>query len=177
MVHRFSYVDVKKAKLECRIKEVSKHEIPVTYDIKMEYIRLIKEDAEKRYKNAYLSQVQYYLNRVIVKVVGLQKEIDMKKFLVGPEDHGGSGRKTLKQLIMEDATYIKESGVEYSNQVRKVQKANEGGGWLITGKKQDAGNLTHFGYQILPKMLQEWCKRHNLTTTRIGMNPGMSKVS
>ena len=65
------------------------------------------KDAEERYRNSYLSQVQYYLNRVIVKVVGLPKEIDMEKFLVGPEDHGGNGRKTLKQLIMEDATYIK----------------------------------------------------------------------
>ena len=45
------------------------------------------------------------------------------------------------------------------------------------GKKQEAGNLTHFGYQILPKMLQEWCKGHNLQTTRKGMTPEMRKVS
>ena len=89
----------------------------------MKDIRLFKDDVEKRYRNAYLSQVQYYLNRVIVKVVGLPKEIDMEKYCVGPEDHGGHGTKTLKQLIMEDATYIKENGVEYSNPVRKVQKA------------------------------------------------------
>ena len=94
----------------------------------MEDIRFNKVDAEERYKNAYLSQVQYCLNRVIIKVVGLPKEIDMEKFMVGLEDHGGSGRKTLKQLIMEDATYIKENGVEYSNPVKKIQKAKEGGG-------------------------------------------------
>ena len=94
----------------------------------------------------------------------------MEKHLVGPEDHGGHGRKTLKQLIMEDATYIKENGVEYSNPVRKVQRAKEGGGWLITGKKQGASDMTHFGYQILPKMLQEWCKVHDLKQTRYDCN-------
>ena len=57
-----------------------------------------------------------------------------------------------------------------------MQKAKEGGGWLITGKKQDAGDLTHFGYQIPPKMLQEWCKGHDLKKTRVGMTPGMRKV-
>ena len=44
------------------------------------------------------------------------------------------------------------------------------------GKKQDAGDLTHFGYQILSKMLQQWCKGHDFKQTRIGMNPGMRKV-
>ena len=73
----------------------------------MEDIGLRKDDVEERYRNAYLSQVQYYLSRVIVKVVGLPKEINMEKYPVGPEDHGGHGTKTLKKLIMEDATYIK----------------------------------------------------------------------
>ena len=114
---------------------------------------------------------------VIVKVVGLPKEIDMETYVVGPEDHGDSGRKTFKQLIMEDATYVKENGVEYSNPVRKVQKVMEGGGWQVTGRNQDVGNLTHFGYQILPKMLQEWCKGHNLQTARVETTPGMRKVS
>ena len=83
----------------------------------------------------------------------------------------------MKQLIMKDSTYIKEIGVEYSNPARKVQKVTEGGGWKITGRKQDVGKLNHFGYQILPKMLQEWCKGHNLQTERIGMTTGMRKVS
>ena len=100
LVNRQSYADVTKALLECDKKERSKKEYPVTYDVKMEDIRLRKDDVEERYRNAYLSQVQYYLNRVIVKVVGLPKGIDMEKYHVGPEDHGGHGRKTLKQLIM-----------------------------------------------------------------------------
>ena len=100
MVHRMWYSEVTKALLESGRKEVTKHEFPVTYDIKMEEIRVNKEDSEERYKNAYLSQVHYYLNRVIVKVVGLPKEIDMENFMVGPEDNGGSGSKALKQLIM-----------------------------------------------------------------------------
>ena len=59
MVHRFWYVEVTKELLECGKIEVSKHDFPVTYDVKMEDIRLIKEGVEERYKNAYLSQVQY----------------------------------------------------------------------------------------------------------------------
>ena len=57
MVHRQSYIDVTKAILECGKKEGSKYEFPVTYDVKMEDIRLIKKGAEEKYRNAYLSQV------------------------------------------------------------------------------------------------------------------------
>ena len=55
----------------------------------------------------------------------MPKEINMETFMVGPEDHGGSRRKTLKQLIMEDAMYIKENGVEYSNPVKKRRQRKE----------------------------------------------------
>ena len=88
MVHRMLYSKVTKTLLEIRSKVVTKYEFPVMYDIQMEDIRVNNEDAEERYKNAYLSQVQYYLNRVIVKVVGLLREIDIEKFMVGPENHG-----------------------------------------------------------------------------------------
>ena len=132
---------------------------------------------EERYRNAYLTQVQYYMNRVIVKIVVLPKEINMDTFVVGPENHGGSGVRTIKQLIIEDATYIKEHGVEYKNPLKKLQKVVQGGGWKVTGRKQDTGNLTHFGYQVLPKVLQEWCKGHNLQSERVGMTPGMRKVN
>ena len=107
MVNRMRHSEVTNALLGIGGKEVTKDDCPVRYDIQMEDIRVNKENAEESYTNAYLSQVQYYLNRVIVKVVGLPKAIDMETFMVRPEDHGGSGRKTLKQLIMEDAMYIK----------------------------------------------------------------------
>ena len=136
MVHRMRYSEVTNALFRIGGKEATKNEFTVMYDIQIEDIRVNKENAEERYTNAYLSQVKYYLNRVIFKVVGLPKKIDMETLMVGPEDHGGKGRKTLKQLIMEDATYIKESRVEYSNPVRKVQRVMEGGGWKITGMKQ-----------------------------------------
>ena len=84
MVHRMRYSEVTNDLLGIGGKEVTKDEYPVTYDIQMEDIRVNKENAEERYTNTYLSQVQYYLNRVIVKVVGLPKAIDMEMFMVGP---------------------------------------------------------------------------------------------
>ena len=76
---------------------------------------------------------------------------------------------------MKDVTYIKENGLEYKNPAKKLQNVVEGGVWQVTGRKQDAGNLTHFGYQVLPKLLQEWFKGHNIQSTRDGMTPGMRR--
>ena len=64
--------------------------------------------------------------------------------------------------------------MEYSNSVRKIQRMSEGGGWQVTGKNQEAGNLTHFGYQILPELLKEWFGKNNMAGTQIGMIPKMS---
>ena len=85
--------------------------------------------------------------------MGIPKEIDIEEFMVEPERHGGKESKTIKQLLTEETVYVKENGVEYKNPVRKVQKATEGGGWQITGRKQESGNMAHFGYQILPHLL------------------------
>ena len=60
----------------------------------------------------------------------------------------------IKQLIMEEATYIKENGTEYKNPVKKVQRVRNGCGWQLTGKKQELSNLAHFGYQVLPELLE-----------------------
>ena len=78
-------------------------------------------------------------------------------------------RKKIKQLLMEETVYVKENGVEYKNPVRKVQKAAEGGGWQITRRKQESGNMAHFSYQILPHLLQGWCEGHNMSGARVGM--------
>ena len=146
------------------------------YYVQCEDIRVSSEGLEERYQNAYLLQVQYYLNRVIVKLVGIPKDIDIEKFKVAPERHGGKEYKMIKQLLMEETVYVKENGVEYKNPVRKVQKAAEGGGWQITGRKQESGNMAHFGYQILPRLFQDRCEGHNMTGARVGMMSGMKRI-
>ena len=107
MVHRMRYSEVIDAILEIGGREVTKGEFPVMNDIQMEVTRVNRENVEERFRNSYLSQLQYYMIRVIVKIEGLPKEIDMEMFVDGQENHGGSCRKTIKQLIMEDATYVK----------------------------------------------------------------------
>ena len=77
---------------------------------------------------------------------------------------------------MEETVYVKENGVEYKNPVRKVKKEAEGGGWQIKGRKQDSGNMAHFGYQILPHLLQDWCKGHNMSGSRVRMMSGMRRI-
>ena len=74
---------------------------------------------------------------------------------------------------MEETVYVKENGVDYKNPVRKVQKAAEGGGRQITGRKQESGNMAHFGYQILRRLLQDWCEGHNMSGARVGIMSGM----
>ena len=134
-VHRMRYNKVTDAIIGIGERKVAKDEYPVTYDIHMEDVRLNRDNVEERFRNAYLSLVQYYMNRVIVKIVGLPKEINMDTFIVGPENHSGSREKTIKQLIMEDATYVKENGVNYNNPVKQLQKVVEGRGWKVTGRK------------------------------------------
>ena len=74
---------------------------------------------------------------------------------------------------MEETMYVKKNGVEYRNPVKKFQKAAEGGGWQITGRKQDTVNMAQFGYQILPRLLQDWCEGYNMTGARVGMMSGI----
>ena len=69
--------------------------------------------------------------------------------------------------------YIKENGTEYKNPVKKVQRVINGGGWQLAGKKQELSNLAHFGYQVLPELLKEWCGTEKLSGAHIGMIPGM----
>ena len=38
---------------------------------------------------------------------------------------------------------------------------------------QDSSNLAHFGYQLLLKLLKEWCGMQRLHGKHIGMIPGM----
>ena len=44
------------------------------------------------------------------------------------------------------------------------------------GKKQELSNVAHFGYQVLPELLKEWCGTEKLSGTRIGMIPGMRQT-
>ena len=125
MVHRLGYNDTVDTLLGLERTVVQKEEYTVMYDVQCEYIRFISEGVEERYQNAYLSQVHYYLNRVIVKLVGIPKDINIEEFKVAPNRHGGKDYKTMKQFLMEDMVYVKENGVEYKNPVRKVQKAAE----------------------------------------------------
>ena len=53
-----------------------------------------------RLKKKYVSQVQYYINQVWVKIVGLPREIEIDSYRVQPKDHGGSEKRTIKQLII-----------------------------------------------------------------------------
>ena len=76
------------------------------------------------------------MNQLWVKIVGVHADIDLEKFPVPPEVHGGTGWVTVKQLIMYEATYIKENGIEYRILVSKIQRMSEGGGWQITGKNR-----------------------------------------
>ena len=46
----------------------------------------------------------------------------------------------------------------------------------ITGQKQDTGNMAHFGYLILPRLLQDWCEGHNMTGARVGTMSGMRRI-
>ena len=142
----------------------------------MEDLRIGGRDVEERFKNAYLLQIQYYLNRVWIKIVGVTGDIDLDKYVIEPRNHGGQEEGTIKQLIMEEATYIKENGTEYKNPVEKVQRIRNGGGWQLTGKKQELSNLAHFGYQVLPELLKEWCGSENLSGTHIGMIPRMRQT-
>jgi len=176
MVHKHGYDQTITALLNMEKDKVNREEYPVTYDIQMEDIRVGGGDVEDRFKNAYLSQVQYYLNRVWIKIMGIPDEVDLEKYKVNPEIHGGEGDKSIRQLILEDVKYIKENGQEYKNPVRKIQRVEEGGGWQLTGRKHDKINLAHFGYQILPELLKEWCGAHNLSSARIGMIPGMRNI-
>ena len=73
MVHRLGYNEMVDTLLVLGKAEVQKEEYPVTYNVQFEDIRVSSDGVEERYKNAYLSQVQYYLNRVIVKIVGFLK--------------------------------------------------------------------------------------------------------
>ena len=101
--------------------EVRKEELPTTYDMELEDIQIGGRDVEERFKNAYLSQIQYYLNRVWIKIVGVPEDIDLDKYTIEPRKHGGREERTIKQLIMEEATYIKENGTEYKNPVKKIR--------------------------------------------------------
>ena len=124
MVHRLGYNEMVETLLGLGKTAVQKEEYPVTYDVQCEDIRVSSKGVEERYHNAYLSQVQYYLNRVIVKLLGITKDINIEEFQVAPNRHGGKGYKIIKQLLMEETVYVKENGVEYKNPVRKVQKAD-----------------------------------------------------
>ena len=87
MVHRLGYNDTVDTLLEIGRPEVQKEEYPTTYDVHCDNIRVSSDCVEERYQNAYLLQVQYYLNRVIVKLVGIPKEINIEEFTVAPERH------------------------------------------------------------------------------------------
>ena len=89
-------------------RHVDRGDYPVTYDVQMKDTRVTGGNMEERFKNAYLSQIQYYLNQVWVKIVGVPADIDIGKIPVPPEVHGGTGEKTIKQLIMDETIYIKK---------------------------------------------------------------------
>ena len=89
------------ALLEMQREDIKKEDFPTTYDIEFEDIRIGGSDVEERFKNAYLSQIQYYLNRVWIKIVGIPGDIDLDKYVVDPSKHGGREEKTLKQLKLK----------------------------------------------------------------------------
>ena len=84
-----------------------------------------------------MSQIQYYLNRVWIKIVRVPGEIDLDKYVIDPKNHGRRKENTIKQLIMEEVTYIKENGTEYKNPVKKVQRVINSGGWQVTVKNKN----------------------------------------
>ena len=44
------------------------------------------------------------------------------------------------------------------------------------GRNQDTVNRAHFGYQILLRLLQDWCEVYNITEARVGMMSGMRRI-
>ena len=112
MVHRLGYNETVETLLEMGRTEVQKEEYPTTYYVHCADMRVSSYGVEDRYQNAYLSQVQYYSNRVIEKVIGIRKEINIEEFVVEPQRHGGKEIKTIKQLLIEETVYVKENGVE-----------------------------------------------------------------
>ena len=117
MVQRMGYDQTVEALFEMQQGPVGREEDPVTYDIQMEDIRVEGENSEDRFKNTYLSHIQYYLNQIWIKIVGIPEYVNLEKYLINTEVHGGNEERTIKQLIMEESTYIKENGTEYRNQV------------------------------------------------------------
>ena len=61
--------------------------------------------------------------------MGIPEDFNLEKYVINSEVHGGNEEMMIKKLIMEEAIYIKENGMEYRNPVRKVQKMADGGGW------------------------------------------------
>ena len=113
MVNKVGYDQTVEALLEMQREEVRREDFLTTYNVELEDIRVGGKDIEERFKNSYLSQIQYYLNRVWIKIVGVTGEIVLEKYVINPKNHGGREEHTIKQLIMEEAMYIKENGTEY----------------------------------------------------------------
>ena len=42
----------------------------------------------------------------------IPEDVNLEKYAINPEVHGGNDERKIKQLIMEEATYIKENGTE-----------------------------------------------------------------
>ena len=113
MINKVGYDQTVEALLDMQREEVQREDLPTTYDIELEEIRIGGKDTKERFKNAYLSQIQYYLNRVWIKIVGVPGDIDLKKYVIDSKNHGGREECTIKKLIMEEAMYIKENGTKY----------------------------------------------------------------
>ena len=107
IVHRQGYNNTVEELIRLNEEPAMKTLYPTTYDLQFEDIRIVKDEVKERFKNAYLSQVQYYFNLVWVKIVGLPRELEIDRHYVKSKYHGWNELKTIKQLIMEDTYYIK----------------------------------------------------------------------
>ena len=89
MVNKVGYDQTVEALLQMQKEEVRREDYPTTYDVELKDIRIGGKDTEERFKNAYLSQIQYYLNRVWTKIVGVPGDMDLGKYVIDPKNHGG----------------------------------------------------------------------------------------
>ena len=58
---------------------ISRKQYTVIYGIKMTEIMIDGENVEERFRNSYQMQVQYFTNRVMIRIIGIQGKKDIFK--------------------------------------------------------------------------------------------------
>ena len=110
---------------------VSKEAYTATYYLQLEDKNIGQDNVNNRFKNSYLSQLQYYLNQAWFKIVGVPIEIKVYNYNMQLADYVGNEQRTIKKFMMEDVYYIIDNEREHKKPVSKLQKSIEGGNWQL----------------------------------------------